>query len=388
MGPIMAIIDDSKPSESDGSWFLEAVGAIPPAPTPSETVAALELDNTSPHLPVIPSSGEGPTVSNYFDGDTGTSNEAFTPVVDVPLPPEFATSEMDLPVAVTQPAEVEDTVLSPILASRRSFRWGTMALVVLLALVALLAAVWMPAALQQDATIVKQSYADASYALRQELPEAQVALDSISNPASSSDALSGALPGIGQLDSAALELSIQAAEPLPRTWPLLPSTAVDDLAPLRDAALIYASLATEIARQLGFAYVYRTTIPQLFDTGDLPVTADSRTISSLSLTLASTLVADSSALADLPTTEATADVNNDAHTLVERFGSWQDEYLTSLEDGDEAATDDLLEEFAALKEDLLKELEEAMTTIRIDLDGQIVTLAADLDRYLATLTQS
>ena len=168
----MAKQDDSNGSGNDGSWFLEAVGAAPPAPTPSETVTALEMDNTIPDLAsVTPGTDDGVALTS-FDGGTGTSTSTFErPREPVPAVIDD-TGEMDVLPPLTASGSKEDADLSPVLRSRRSFRWPALAFGVFLVVIAALAAMWLPAALRQDAVVVKQSYADASLTLRQQLPPA------------------------------------------------------------------------------------------------------------------------------------------------------------------------------------------------------------------------
>lgn len=383
----MARQDENRGSGNDGSWFLEAVGAVEPTPTPSETVAALEADNTiSQMTPVTPTEHRSMAHSS-FDGSTGTSTSTFERPRDSISVADEPTGEMDAIVTPIVPGTDEVDNLNHVLRTRRPFRWPALAFGIFIVIVAALAALWLPAALKQDATVVKQSYADASLALRQELPQGQSALDTITDPSSTSGELSAAVPKISQLDSAAHALSVVAAEPLPTQIPFFPIDEITSLDPLQDTAQINAAQGSDIARRLGHAYVYRTTIPLLLTTGDLPATADVQTINALSVMLASSLVADATALSDLPIIEATADLNELAHASVERFATWQDEYLTALTEGDQEAAMQLIEEMDDLRSGLATELDAAMATMRLEIDLQIVELAADLETYLDELTR-
>jgi hypothetical protein len=133
--------------------------------------------------------------------------------------------------------------------------------------------------------------------------------------------------------------------------------------------------------------VYRTTIPQLLTTGELPTSADVQTINALSVSLASSLVDDSNALSDLPTTEAAADLDDAAHAAVERYALWQDEYLTALAEGDAAAATSLIAELDEIRLHLESSLVEALGVARIEIDKQIVELAVSLETYLEALTR-
>lgn len=384
----MAKHNDNKSTGNDGSWFLEAVGAIPPPLKPSETVAALEHDNiaSDPSPATAPIDDDGSS-SSSFNGGTATSTSAFESPTSV-LTAELAdTSGME---AIDPSLSIEphdDTQLSPVLRTRRQFRWPVLVFVVALVAVGATAVFWMPAALKQDAAGVKTSYANASIALRQQLAPGQAALDAITDPSSTPQELSASVPVISQLDSAAHRLGVAASEPLPRQLPFYSVPEVVELGTLQDAAQINAAQGSDVARQIGYTYVYRTTIPQLLQTGELPTSADVQTINALSVSLASSLVEDSAALGDLPTPEFASDLNDAAHAAIERYASWQDEYLTALADGDESATRALIDELDEIRFGLDSMLIDALGVARVEVDLQIVELAVSLDSFLEDLTR-
>jgi hypothetical protein len=287
--------------------------------------------------------------------------------------------------APTDPSD--DRQLSPVLRTRRPFRLPVLAFVVLLVVLAAAAVFWLPAALKQDVAGVKISYANASTALRQQLAPGQAALDTITDPSSTPQELSASVPFISQLDSAAHQLAVVAAEPLPRQLPFYSVPEIVELGSLQDSAQINAAQGSDVARQVGYTYVYRTTIPQLLETGELPTSADVQTINALSVSLASSLVEDSAALGDLPTPEFASDLTDAAHAAIERYASWQDEYLTALADGDESATRALIDELAEIRTELDSMLNNALGVARIEVDLQIVELAASLDSFLEDVTR-
>jgi hypothetical protein len=379
--------NDNKGTGNDGSWFLEAVGAIPPPLKPSETVAALEHDNTeSDSSPAAPRFDDDVT-SSSFDGDTATSTSAFESPISLLTAESADTRGMEAidPALSIEPHDA--TQLSPVLRTSRPFRWPVLLFV--LALLALGAATvfWLPTAIKQDAAGVKTSYANASIALRQQLAPGQAALDTITDPSSTPQELSTSVPVISQLDSAAHQLTVVAAEPLPRQLPFYSVPEVVALGSLQDSAQINAAQGSDVARQVGYTYVYRTTIPQLLETGELPTTADVQTINALSVSLASSLVEDSAALADLPTPAFASDLNDASHSAIERYASWQDEYLAALADGDESATRALIDELDEIRSELDSMLNDALGVARIEIDLQIVELAASLDSFLGDLTR-
>lgn len=382
----MAKHNDNKGTGNDGSWFLEAVGAIPPALRPSETVAALEHDNSATDRSSAAPPVDDEMASPSFDGGTATSTSAFETPTTL-LTAEMAnTSDMEAIDSAFAGVPPDDTQLSPVLRTKRPFRWPVLVFIVVLVAVGATAAFWLPAALEQNAAGVKTSYANASIALRQQLAPGQASLDTITDPSSTPQELSGSVPIISQLDSAAHQLAIVAAEPLPRQVPFYSVSEIAELGPLQETAQINAAHGSDVARQIGYTYVYRTTIPQLLETGELPTSADVQTINALSVSLASSLVEDAAALGDLPTPEFASDLNDAGHAAIERYASWQDEYLTALADGDEDAARALIDELDGIRIELEAMLDDAMSIARVGVDLQIVELAASLDLFLEDLT--
>ncbi|MEE8486513.1 MAG: hypothetical protein V3S38_08215 [Acidimicrobiia bacterium] len=380
----MAGNSDPKGPGNDGSWFLETVGAIPAAPTPSETVAALELENTLPEIAAV---GARPDVVTTFDGSTGTSTSTYAPTQQSTQTQPKSAPHLDLPSSPPAPPNAEDTRLAPVLRTRRWFRWPTVVFGVFVIAAVAVAAVWVPAALRQEAVATRQAYAEASLSVREYLPISQGALAVITDPDSNSVELSSALPAISELGSHAYNLESAADAPLPRRLPLVSIESVEMLDSLRDTAQIHAFQTSDIARRLGYAYVYRSSIPQLLSMGDFPTVADVRTINTLSVDLASSLVEASMALSDLPDTESLANLNEVARGAVERYASWQDDYLTALSEGSETAAESLVSEMQELRSNLASELRDAMALVRFEIDHQIVGLATELDAFLAELTQ-
>jgi len=195
----MATHKDHGDSGNDGSWFLEAVGALPPSLTPSEAVAALELDNTLPDIGATAPSDSPTGSTSVFDGSTGTSTSTFEPARgDLPDGPD-TTGELEILVSPSSAAGDDDAGLSPVLRTRRSFRWPAAVFVVFFIVAVALAILWLPVALRHDTIAVKQTYADNALALRQHMPSAQAALDGITSPETTSEELSSTVPIISQL---------------------------------------------------------------------------------------------------------------------------------------------------------------------------------------------
>ncbi|MCL1594329.1 MAG: hypothetical protein M3132_08270 [Actinomycetia bacterium] len=396
----------------DGSWFLEAVGVKKVAPSPIESIAELERENTLVDLPVVElsrgdsdeESGDMPkpprpvaatTDANViemtsFDGDPGTSLSSFDPVPDLPPMPSnvvaaVAVETIDEPDILSE--TVDESDLSAPLKTRRPFRWPAFGLGVAVIAAVVLGIVWLPKAADSAAAATRTSYYDASLTVREFLPTAQASLDIVTNPSSTDAALGTVIPVVSELTSDATNLATVAAEPLPTVLPFLSSDAVDELPPLQDRSAILASDASEVARQIGHAYIYRTSIADLLVVGDLPIVAETEEINALSVTLASSLAENASLIADLPANDAFDDIAANAAEAVGAYAQWQEDYLEALADGDAAAAQELIDTFAEVRATLLVETAQSLASFREVLDDRIVSLSGEFDDHLANLSQ-
>jgi hypothetical protein len=400
-----------KESEN-GSWFLEAVGVKKPPPSSIESIAELERENTLVDLPAadlshgdsVAKSGDNPeppppvaanTDANViemtsFDGDPGTSLSSFDPVPELPPMPSnvvaaVAVETVDEPDVLSE--IVDESNLSAPLRTRRPFRWSTFGLVLVVFAAVVLGIVWLPRAANSAAAATRTSYYDASLTVREFLPTAQASLDIVTNPSSTDAALGTVIPVVSELTSHGSNLVAVAAEPLPTVLPFLSADAVGELPPLRDRSAILGSDTSEVARQIGHAYVYRTSIAQLLVVGDLPTTAGPEEINALSVTLAADLVESASLVADLPSNAAFDDVASGATEAVSAYAQWQEDYLEALAEGDASAAIALVSEIAAIRDLLVAEMEQALMSFRDVLDDRIVSLSAEFDEHLANLSQ-
>ena len=419
-------------AERDGNWFLEAVGANPPAPTGSEAIDELTRENDvlpppEPEGAVPPQteeiggdtepsdhSGESspppeppPSATTQmvqttqvtlsaFDGSPGTTNAAYAPTPSQkmpiaaalpvrPLSPEQLTQAPDAD-APTEVASVDPDLSRP-LRSRRSFRWPVIAVLVLLIIAVGVAAIFLPRAIDAEALAVRQTYYDATSDVRSYVPEAQVALDAVTDESSDVAELSSAIPRIAELDSRAFAMQEAAAESLPSTLPLVPAAAIDALVPLQDTTAALGDDGSDLAHRLGNAYIYRVSIPGLMQTGNLPTAATTETINEISGTLASSLADDAAAIAQLPDDPIFVDVQSLAQDSHKRYAVWQLEYLDALANEDRASAEALVEEIIATKAALALANTEALTRFRAEFDSSIVVYASDLEVHMHNLSQ-
>ncbi|GMR03144.1 MAG: hypothetical protein BMS9Abin20_1511 [Acidimicrobiia bacterium] len=385
------------PSPDNGTWFLEVVSAKSPSPTPSEAIAELTRENTVPDLPAHDTEASPPSEPDNveillvsFDGDPGTSLSSFDPIPALPSPPPDllgSTIETDLLNSAPIMDDFDDSVLPPALRTKRRFRWPVIVFLVFVTAAVGIAVVWLPRAVAQEALAVRQSYYDATLAVRTYLPPSQTALDAITNPGSTDSDVGESVPVITRLSSHATNLETVAAAPLPTKLPLVPSGPIDALVPLRDRSAILASDSSEIARRLGHGYVYRTSIPQLLNTGELPTSGTTAVVNELSLRLASSLADDAALIADLPTDSSFASVLDQATKALDRYGPWQDEYFAALtgEDPDSAAV--LVSELDTIRTELVAQNERALLEFRTEMDARIMSLAGELEAHLDDLSR-
>jgi hypothetical protein len=385
-----------KPAQEDGTWFLEAVGAKAPSPTPIESVAELTRENAVAEIdhPDVSTSPDqdGPVtdveqvVLVSFDGDPGTSTSTFAQIPQPPPPPPVLAGPPEPPTARPD-VDIDPTLLSPALRTRRRFRWPVAVAIAAVVIAIGVAVIWLPRALGQEALAIRQSNYDAALAVRSYLPTAQEALDAVTNPEAGNEQISSAIPTISTLSSHASGLGEAAATPQPMQLPFATSAHIDDLGPLQERSSILASDAADVARKLGHAYVYRTSIPQLLATGELPVEATARDVNTLAVDLASSLAADAALVGDLPDDPSFEEVRSVATGAVERFAQWQDEYLAALVNGDPDIASSLIAEIATLRAQLVSTNTGALLSFRSEMDGRILSLAGQLDEHLSDLAR-
>lgn len=380
---------------SDGSWFLEAVGAKKKAATSIEAVAELEEENTRSQDVIARPPEPAWSMAMTFDGDPGTSTSSFAPVPVVPRPPDLS-APLDTVITPREPgasgviaadSRVVDGDLPPVLRSRRNFRWPVVIAIILVIAGIGAAAVWLPRSVELQAASIRQGYYDAASALRSYLPTAQGALDTITNPATEDDAVSGSVPLIAEFASVALGLQSVTADALPSVLPLVPSGPIDDLAPLRFTGSLLGASGSDLSGRLADAYVYRTTMPLLLQTGPLPLSATTQELNEVSVRLAGSLAENAGAVADLPEDPTLDAVALLARETLARYTDWQDEYLAALASDDVETAEVLVAEIVTLRSALESATEEGLLVVRTEVDSGIVTLAGDLEAYMADLSR-
>jgi hypothetical protein len=265
------------------------------------------------------------------------------------------------------------------LRSRRPFRWAVVLALLLFVGAVIAAVVLLPRAAEREAELVAADYRRALVDLRNVLPATQEALADITDTTSTDEAVAGAVPTTAELSAASHNVTTLATEPLPSTLPFVPRGPLEDLEPTREAMVLAGAAGDIIAVRLGHGFAYRTTVPMLLATPELPDEADSSTINELSVTLAESLADTSQLVSQLPEDPAFRDVKAMADSATIRFAAWQPEYLDALRRGDIDAAAALILELDEMRSGLADANTAALAVLRIELDEQIIVLANDIE---------
>jgi hypothetical protein len=376
---------------NDGSWFLELVGSKEGDPHHADTLAEMaspapadeEASNTEPDPPMAATASvvgaAAPTETSAAASlDTGTGETATSGSTDL------SPAEAAAPTAANDDAlrDWEPDEMSRPLRSRRSFRWAA-ALTVLLLVAAFVAGIiLLPRAGEQKADQLAADYRQALVDLRNLLPATQEALADLTDASSTPDEIAGVVPATAELSAKSHDVAMLGTEPLPQTLPLVPRGPLEELEPTRDAMVIHGAEGDVIALRLGHGFAYRTTIPALLATPDLPTEADTAMINELSVALAESLAETSQLVSELPEDPAFTEVKSQADAATIRFAAWQPEYLEALRSGDVDDATVLVVELDETRTALADANAVALALLRTDLDEQIIVLANDIEATL------
>lgn len=358
---------------NDGRWFLEVAGVVeqPPSPTSSYT----ELEELKAPAPVVASESAAVTAGTAAVSGSLTADEDADEDTFVPLAP---------PSGDSLPSWEPDAV-SPRLAGRGYGRWVAAGVVVALIAAVGFAIYYLPRGVQEDADALAATYTISLTTLRNELPTSQIALQILTDPATSDDEVSDTLPAIGDLSADSRVVIRQATAPLPSTPPLVPRTSLENLEPTRSTMLIVGADGEGISGRLAITFTYRSTVPLLFSTPDLPTEADSRNVDQLSVALAESLAETARLIADLPPDPTFGETRELATEASTRYPTWQLEYLDALRQGDSARAATLIAELDTVRDEIEDSLNAALATVQAEVDPRIVILAAETEEAIAAI---
>ncbi len=364
---------------NDGRWFLELAGVAKPAPSPTKTYAELEALEQPPAF-VASESAAVTAGAAAVSGSLASATDSESSEGDtfVPVAPRTDDGLDDW-----QPDDV-----SPRLARRGLGRWLVGALAVLAIAAIAIAVVLLPRAVQSEADLLAAGYTQSLIDLRNELPDSQVALATLTDPTSPSEAISASVPAIGDLNTRGTIVISLATTPLPPTLAFVPRGPLEALEPTRTTMLILGAEAEGISGRLATTFTYHSTVPNLFATPELPVEADSATTDALSVTLAESLANTARLIAGLPPDPTFAETRDLATQASERYAPWQLEYLDALREGDTDRAADLIIELETAREDIGASLARALRVVRAEVDPRIVALAVETEAAIIAIPSS
>lgn len=376
---------------NDGRWFLELVGAEQPPPDATTTLAEL----ASPDPGVIPGSEATATIGGHggiiLGHDAGTDTNGRAPATtETTESGPFAISA----ASITDPDEETDRALgewepeelSRSLRSRRTVRWVVIALLVVIGAVAAGAIIWLPRAAENEAETMAADFSAAMTELRNELPDSQAALATVTDPLTPDAEIASVIPATAELDARAHTVSELASAPLTSRMSFLPGDPMAELRPTQERMAFVGAGGEQIAARVGRGYVYRTTVPRLMLTPLLPASiGDSAAINELSVALASSLADSVDLVASLPSDPAFDSTRQQAVIAVDRFEDWIVDYLAALRNGDPVQVQGFIKELDELRSDLETRITDALLVLRTDVDEQIIELAEQTEAAIASL---
>ena len=361
---------------NDGRWFLELAGVVKPAPSPTETYTELKALEQPPAFVSSESAAVtagAAAVSGSLATDTNgetTGDDTFVPVAP------RSNDGLD---------DWEPDDVSPRLGRRGLGKWLGAALLVIAVAAIVLAVVLLPRTVQNEAELLAADYAQSLTDLRNELPDSQAALASLTDPATTPEDISSTVPAIGDLNTRGAVVISLATAPLPSTLMFVPRDPLEALEPTRTTMLILGAEAEGISGRLATTFTYHSTVPALFTTPELPVEADSATINALSVVLAESLADTARLVADLPPDPTFAETRDLAAQASERYAPWQLEYLDALRQGDTDRAADLVVELDTARNDITTALDVALGVVRAEVDPRIVVLAGETETAIGDI---
>jgi hypothetical protein len=361
---------------NNGRWFLELAGVVESPPSPTETYTELETLESPPAFVASESAAVtagaaavSGSLATDANGET-SGDDAFVPVAP----------RTDDGLDDWRPDDV-----SPRLGRRGFGRWLAGALFILVVTAVAVAVLMLPRAVQSEADALAADYTRSLTDLRNELPHSQAALASLTDPASTPEGVSASVPAIGDLNTRGTVVISLATTPLPSTLVLVPRRPLEALEPTRTTMLILGAEAEGISGRLATTFTYRSTVPALFATPNLPVEADSATTDALSVALAESLADTARLVANLPPDPTFAQTRDLATKASERYATWQLEYLDALREGDTGRAADLVVELDTARESIAAALDVALSVVRAEVDPRIVTLAGETESAISDI---
>lgn len=391
-----ALLNDNPTEVSDRNGDSEPPVIPPPGgpveskvDTPPPAAPAPATDPVDTPDPPPTAEPEG-TVSPARPPTNAGSDSSVAPVTPAATP---APSNQDTMVGRLWESTAEQDALTDwkpedlphVIASKRSFRWPTVVLIIGALAVVVVGFLWLPSVTRARATDQRDLYQNTLMSLRRELPKAQTSLAVATDPTSTVAAMADRATELTAWAAAASEVDAVSSRALPAAAPLTSSAAIDHLEPIRQSLEPLATVAASIQARISRVIEYRTLMAGFLDLPDLPVAADDTEMSTLRVRLAAAQADAISVLSDLPDDPAFDEHRVQARKLADRFGDWQVEYLEALRTTDPTAAQALLTELDTARTGLLESIIGPLSEVRQQVDADIIDLATRVDAILVTL---
>jgi hypothetical protein len=209
----------------------------------------------------------------------------------------------------------------------------------------------------------RDAYVESLESIDGSLGQARAALDIAVGDDPS--ALSDAVGPLAEFTGLTLSSSELAAQALPSAPPLVPRSAIEDLAPLQERVLAVAVQSDSLAQRINTVASYRLLLGGAFLMPELPTEASIVAVDQLSGEISFALAETTDIVLRLPADEYLDVHNAEVHALLDRLETWRGEYLQALRTGDSAAAARLADEANA-----------AIATLRQDLDEPLSGFAS------------
>ncbi len=275
------------------------------------------------------------------------------------------------------------TELSATASSRRNVRWPIVIVAILAGTAAALALWWMPQESERRAANHAGLIGASLTALYGDLADAQTALATATEPGSTEPDLSSVAVDLAGIADSAARLLDLANQPVPTNLPLTAREPFDDLDSLRRGLEPLAAEASAIRGEVADITDYRLALARVLDVPELPLVADSATITEQSAVVAKALATSVAALTEMPVEGPFAEHRTLVDGAVAAFAQWQDDYLAALRESDTTETQRLLDELTTARQQLQNDLVDRLAALRTEVDGRILELASGLSRAIA-----
>jgi hypothetical protein len=303
-----------------GGWFLDMLGIEGAAPADAPRKAPRPEPRPEPPEEIAPRLG-----------DVGVPGDSTSELVEK----LWEATDQDVTIDWS-PLE-----LSTRLRSKRTFRWTVIGFALIVAAGIYATIRFLPEIAESRASQRAAEYVAALDEVAASIPEMRSALPVLADPAAGSESVLLQLGTIARFAGRSEDAAALAAESLPGVAPLVPTDAIEDLAPARERLAHVGMQGASFAARLNDVLSYRIILTGAFELPSLPVQiASSDDIAPLGVALAQVLVDTIAVAGDLPDEPLFTEHHAQLIALATDFEARQADYLDALRRDDfERATE-------------------------------------------------